>query len=362
MPLFFGLSYMREIVESEAKKVKRRRMKPKDILQIARLYPGSWWTKYAMFSMIVPLALLFNEQDHGASLSMVVPLLVILFLGYCYTFVLNYITDVREDSLKENQVKIDESGILWLKIVCGVVLLINLIIAISFLSLPGLFLFIGLEVFSTLYSWGPRLKESVVGPIIGSMFYWGPIPLVVIHLRSVEGIGISKAFSTTAIVYLVCIFFFGMVKELSHNIFDFEIDRKAGLGTFGQIVGEKRTKNLIIMFKALYVPSFLLFGYFISIPVFIISILFILAGILGLYRTKYFFSFAAVWLLMDRNLGSGGILLLFLAIPPLVKAIVHLINKIGEGGHRSRASLTHMVDCVHARNRKMVFSILERVK
>ena len=315
-----------------------------------------------MFSMIVPLALLLNESDHSSDLGIMIPLLAILFLGYCYTFVLNYITDIREDRLKENQVKIDESGILWLKLVCGIVLLINLIIAISFLSLPGLFLFIALQAFSTLYSWGPRLKESVVGPVIGSMFYWGPIPLVVTHLGSVEGANIVKGFSTTALVYLVCIFFFGMVKELSHNIFDFEIDRKAGLGTFGQIVGKKRTKTLIIVFKTLYVPSFLLFGYFISVPFFILSILFILAGILGLYRTKYYFSFAALWLLMAGNTGAGEILLLFLAIPPLVKAIVHLVKKIGEGTHRSRAALTHMVDHVHARNRRVVFSILERVK
>ena len=65
---------------------------------------------------------------------------------------------------------------------------------------------------------------------------------------------------------------------------------------------------------------------------------------------------------MDWNTGAGGILLLFLSIPSLVKAIVHLVNKIGEGSHRTKAALTNVVDNVHARNRRIVFSILERAK
>ena len=349
-------------VEREVKKVTRNRISLKGILQIARLYPRSWWTKYAMFSIIVPFALLFNERGHSPDLGRMVPLLAILFLGYCYTFILNYITDIREDRLKKDHIMIGQSGILRLKLLCAVVLLINLIIAITFLTLPVLFLFSALQAFSTLYSWGPRLKESLAGPIIGSMLYWGPIPLVVIHMKTLEGIGTLKAFSTASLVYFICIFFFGMVKELSHNIFDFEIDKKAGLRTFGQIAGKKRTKALIYVFKILYVPAFLLLGYFISIPFFILSILFILAGILGLYRTKYYFSFVAVWLLIDWNTGAGGILLLFLSIPSLVKAIVHLVNKIGEGSHRTKAALTNVVDNVHARNRRIVFSILERAK
>ncbi|MDP6155975.1 MAG: UbiA family prenyltransferase [Candidatus Thermoplasmatota archaeon] len=334
----------------------------KDFIKMMRLHPPSWWGEYALFSIIVPCALLFHENQMSLDISKLLPLLGILFTGYCSTFVLNHITDVKEDSYKENQPlmtdgKIRRALFLWISLIIA-----EIAMALIFFNITALVLLGILQLLSILYSWGIRLKESIAGPLVGSTFYWGPIPLVVVVLLGTSGFGIWKCFTTPMMIHILAMFFFGIERELTHNLFDFDIDRKAGITTFGQIVGVKRTKIIIRVMKGFFLISMLALGWAISLSFSVLVLLFALLGVAGFIPSFYFFSLLAVGLLLSGRTGVAEILLLFCMIPAISMYVTKLVEKTRAGIHQGTAAARRILNDIHAQHRKLIFTIFERIK
>lgn len=346
----------------EGRKLICKRKSLENLARMARLYPSPWWSKYAIFSIIVPSALLFHKTNASFDLGRTLPLISVLFLGYTFTFFLNSLTDIKEDRFKPMPVLTSKAGLKKAKLLCGVIVLIQISLAAAIFNPLTFILFLILQVSSVLYSWGARFKESILGPLIGSMFYWGPIPLIAVHMGGINTIEIWKAFPPSLGLYLICMIFLGMEKELSHNIFDFDVDNKAGVRTFGQIAGKKNTKTLIKIFKCLYLLSMIILGYFISQLAFITSIIFLLLGVAGLFQSKYYFTILAVICLLSGNMGYIEVFLLFVSIPFFVKFFVHFLHRSEAGIHSIRAAINSTVDHVHSRHRILVFSKLEKIK
>ena len=334
----------------------------RDFIKMMRLHPPSWWGEYAVFSIIVPCALLLHENNVPVEISKLLPLLGILFTGYSSTFVLNHITDVREDRFKENRpVMTDEkkkrAKLLWLSLIT-----LEIAMALIFFNITALALLGILQVLSIFYSWGIRFKESLIGPLVGSTFYWGPISLVVVVLIGADGFEIWKYFTIPLTVYLISMFFFGIERELSHNLYDFDIDRKAGISTFGQIAGIRKTKIMVRVTKIIFLASMVGLGWTISLPVSVLALLFALLGIAGVVPACYFFSVLAVGLLISGRAGAGEILLLFCMIPALSRIIERLAERTRAGIHMVRASVRRALNDIHARHRELIFTIFERIK
>lgn len=333
-----------------------------DFMKMMRLHPPSWWGEYAVFSIVVPCALLVHENNVSLDISKLIPLLVILFIGYCSTFVLNHITDIKEDRFKKNrpmmtEEKIKKARLLWLFLI-----VVEITLALIFFNTAALILYGVLQLFSILYSWGARLKESLAGPLVGSTFYWGPIPLVVAVLVGTGDFGIWKYFTIPLMFHLVAMFFFGIERELSHNLFDFDIDRKASISTFAQITGTRVTKNMIRLTKGVFLVAIVGLGWSISPQVLVLALLFTLLGIAGVIPASYFFSVLAVGLLFSGKTGVAEIMLLFCMIPVLSMILTQLAKKTKAGIHVGRAAGRRYLNNIHRRHRELVFTIFERIK
>lgn len=331
-------------------------------LRMMRLYPRPWWGKYAIFSFIIPAALVFHESGASLPISNMIELTALLLMGYSSTFLINSLADTREDRHKT----------LWraftreerrLGILLSIFLvLVSTISAFRVFETPAFIVFLFLQLSSILYSVGPRFKETLAGPVIGSMFCWGPAIMVLLHLRGIELAVSASDISLVFAVYLGLAFFLGLDKELSHDLYDYETDRKAGLKTFGQRLGRERTLMLLRASKVVYFLLIVLLGYMVSLPVLAVALFFVVLGITGQFRVKYFFSVLAIWLLISDRSGPSEILLLLGAAPFISRAVVHLLEKVRAGYFRTRGCYASAVAEAHTSHRKAVFSLLERVK
>ncbi len=334
----------------------------RDFLKTMRLHPPSWWGEYAVFSIIIPCALLFNENNVSLDISKLLPLLGVLFTGYSSTFVLNHITDVKEDSFKKNRPLMTDAAkkrtcILFLSLIAA-----EIVIAFIFFNITALILLGILQLFSILYSWGIRFKESIAGPLIGSTFYWGPIPLVVVVLVGSSGVGMWEHFTPALIVHFTAMFFFGIERELSHSLYDFDVDRKAGLSTFAQITGRRVTKIVIRVMKVLFLIFMVVIGWTISTPVWVLALLFVIIGIAGILPASYFFSVLVVGLLISGKTGVAEIFLLFCMIPILSRIMTRCTEKIKAGFYLGKAAIRRKSNDIHAQHRELIFTLFERIK
>jgi len=344
----------------EAKKLHRVRESLEKLARMTRLYPSPWWSKYAMFSMLLPLGLLIYSGDPTIDLAKALPLIAVISLGYTSTFLFNSLTDLGEDRFKPEPLHIGKGGLARAKVLCGSILITEIILALLVFDRTALVLFLLLQVLSLSYSWGIRFKETFLGPLVGSLFYWGPIPLIAAHIGGIESITIWNGPPSALGLYLICMIFMGMDKELSHNLFDYEIDKRAGLRTFGQRAGRRNTMMLVRGFKALYLCALVMVGYFISLPALIISIVFVLFGITGFFQSKYYFTVLIFLCIFPRTMEHSGLFLIFASIPYIVKFIIYFFYRLKAAFHRTRAALTCAIDQIHARHRASVFSELEK--
>jgi len=181
-------------------------------------------------------------------------------------------------------------------------------------------------------------------------------------LAGTGGIGIWKYFTMPLTIYLVSMFFFGIERELSHNLYDFDVDKKAGLSTFGQIAGRRTTKTIIRIMKGFFLISMVGLGWTISFPVSVLALLFSILGIAGVLPADYFFSLLAVGLIISGETGPGEIMLLFCMIPSLLRIITRLAEKTRAGIHLGRAAVRRAINDIHAQHRELIFTIFERIK
>ena len=330
------------------------------MLRMMRLYPRSWWVKYATYSIIIPSALIFQQAGEGLALRKTLVLTAILSMGYCNTFLLNSLADRKGDEHKPGWYAISRKNVIWGKLLASSLLITSITWAFMAFETSTFTVFLALQLSSILYSLGPRFKEMPLGPLVGSMFYWAPVILVYLHLGHVGWPTRLADARSSLWLFLLCTFFLGLEKELSHNLYDFIPDGKAGLRTFGQRAGMDVTRGLVRISKGFFLILVIILGYSLSYPLFALALLFVAFGISGLYRAKYYFVLLAPWLLISKASGITEMILLLGAVPFISRAVAHLLLRLRSGFHRIKGCYAKLNETLHDKHRKAVFSILER--
>lgn len=336
-----------------------------NILLLLRLRPRFWWVEYALFSMLFPATLFSWVSGQTLLLHELVGVIALLFLLYSFTFTFNYITDSREDAFKPDGGIMDMPGATKTAVfICIVLLCAMLVLAPIILKMSVLVMFWVLFILSTMYSWGLRLKESYFGPLVGSMFYWAPAVLVVAHVGHLPASPVSLASNFPPILgaYVLLVFFYGIFRELEHNIYDFEPDGRAELRTFGHRVGRKNTCWAAMIARLLYQISLVLLASFLGWEAVILALILVLGDIFKLSASKHFFTIIMVVLLMTLPLNWTTVFLLSGMVGVNVKLAL-FINDISRVlFHRVRISRRKLIDALHTRHRAQIFSALERIR
>jgi len=334
-----------------------------DILLLTRLNPRFWWGEYALFSLLIPFLLVVYIFDSGHDLWNVISVFIPIFILYGFTFTLNYLTDVREDRYKENVFRMNRR-----RRILGFILLPLLLTAMIFLSylyLSGtaLIIFGVLLLVSIIYSWGLRLKETPMGPFAASLFYWGPAILLISHFSKDPWVNIGelKTESLIFLMYILSIFFYGLVMELEHNLFDLKADLKADVRTLAVRIGKERVGKLIKIVRIILAVPLIAFSFLISWHFALAVALMILVNLKWNVSLKYFFILLAVFFLVQEGLSQTAVFIFLCLSPHISFILVGMIQESRKLLHQIRRSRRHLIDRMHEEHKRIIFSELERM-
>ncbi len=211
-------------------------------LRAMRLYPRPWIIDYGPASLGTPL-LIYYALNKSLLWPFLIFMLLVLFLLYSLTFTINYITDVKEDALKDdlgsNPILKGEVEKKELKSFAVAQILILLIITvISGDPVIMVFSLLGLALGLT-YSLGPRFKESRLAPLVAMFFFLGPTLMLIAKIWLLNG-QVNSLLS----FYAVGLFFFALYYEVQHTLFDYRSDLAAMKKTFAVRTGPQRAMTV----------------------------------------------------------------------------------------------------------------------
>lgn len=276
-----------------------------------------WYNSFFQIAMAMPFLLVLSSAHYSATTLIVISLGIVL--NYLYTSAVNYISDIEEDSLKPklgrkwnkmedppNPLVESDSNLkpILNSVVLAYTLLTVIVISLAFMYIPDPIIYIVhmlvLLTVGTLYSIGPRLKESMIGFFIASMLYWYP-PVIIM-----TSLGI---YDTIILVYTVTIFLLGLYESIKHTVEHYLIDSGAGKRTFVMIIGRKLARKMTGILGFLFYTSTIILGYFLHPALLAIGCL----ALLGFWVTGnrfwrlYYdsvFIFLGFLILTGANLGS----------------------------------------------------------
>ena len=246
-------------------------------LRAFKLYPYPFIMQYAILSFSAPLTLLLPTlpiKEWPVMLYSLIPLI----LSYLYTFLLNNMKDVLEDSTKGTNPfstgeLSNEDGKRLLSITLFTFILS--LIPLMFVSISSIIILLFAIIMGTAYSTGPRLKETIYGPVVASLFHWGPSVYFSVLALDLGSLVIS---SPIIIVFLAAIAL-GMYIELEHTLRDLPHDLTARRRTFPLIVGPRATERFMRIMATLYISLGMLFTLAFSQNIYIYAFWLIIAVI-----------------------------------------------------------------------------------
>lgn len=224
--------------------------KVKAYLKALKLYPFPFPAQYAVYGFAVPYAI--SSRYYTFNLKVSLALLVALSGVYMFTFLLNTLSDVDADRIKGKN-PLFRGELSKKEAIIGLAVLIVLTLVGCGLLYPyspaaSWFIVFGLLA-GILYSTGLRLKESIVGPFVASLFHLGPAFLLLVVLP----VSVPVYYYSLIWLFLLSVCIYSIFIELDHTVRDYRNDSHAGVHTFAVIYGRERTKFLTDILRFLYI-------------------------------------------------------------------------------------------------------------
>jgi 4-hydroxybenzoate polyprenyltransferase len=245
---------------------------------------------------LLPFGFVAYQTPEAVTIYAVIALIVPLFLLYCVTFTFNYYTDQLEDRVK----RLDANPIVSGKISSRTTLILVCIYTCSIIVTTCMLLRVPLSwlilfcllAFSFLYGYGIRFKETIIGPGIASLFFWGPALVIWVEL--------NIRFDPITILYLGSIILVGIQFELLHLVHDYELDRTANLRTVATIFGIQQTHTFIQMLRLGLFSILLVLSIMISYLLFIVTILFMILYYSNQLDWYHYYPILLLWLYLPH--------------------------------------------------------------